>query len=216
MSIHARWSSGNLVFQEKSGIGCLQVGEMASLLKGSGLALSTNRTAAFRAYADDGGVALTAGAYRAAMARMLLTIACAAGDISVYGYQSQLRVNADYHLATGILGGEWAYLEVVSGGQVLNAAALVAQLDVASGATIGSGGYAAGVLIKSNTLAGTHTGKAVAIYALNSQATVWDAFLALDASSDFLASSGAGGGTSKYLKVLVGGVAYSILVKSDA
>jgi len=214
MSLKCKWVSGNLVYYNRTAVGGLQIGEWASVLPGSGVVLSTSRTSVLRAYAEDGAAALLAGAYRAGVARTLLATACAAGDISVYGQQSQLKVAADYSAASGILGGEWGYVELASGGKVNVAGALVGHVDLPSGATVTT--YLAGLLIKSNTLAGTHTGKVVAIYAANSLATAFDAFLALDASSNFLADSGAGGGTSKYLKVLVGGVAYSILVKSDA
>lgn len=208
MSIHTRWSSGNLVYQERSGYGCVQVGEYASLLKGSGLAVSTNRTAAHRVYADDGGVALPAGAYRAAMARALLTVACAAADISVYGHQSQLRVNADYSLATGILGGEWAYLELVSGGKVNVGGALVAHVDIPSGAY--SIAHVAGLLVKSNDLGGTHTGNVSVIYVPNPGAGTFDAFLDLGSATGATQANAAGAGGNLYLKVFINNVLHTI------
>ena len=209
MALHSKWVSGNLVYFNKLATGgIVQHGEYASLVAGSGILINSSRTAAHRIYGDDGGVALTAGAYRAGVARMLLATACSAGDISVYGHESQLRVAADYSAATGVLGGQWGYLELVSGGKVNAGGALVAHLDVPTGAY--ASGNVAGVYIKSNTLAGTHTGKVCAIYVVNSQATAWDAFLGVDASSDIFQDSAAGSAGHKYLKLYYGGKLYTI------
>ena len=208
MSLKCKWFSGNLVYYNRSAIGGLQIGEFASALAGSGLALSTSRTAAFRAYADDAGVALTAGAYRAAVARTLLTIACAAGDISVYGNQSQLKVVADYSLATGILGGEWGYLELASGGKVNVAGALVAHIDVPSGAYVIS--HAAGLLIKSDDLRGTHTGNICGVYVPNPGAGTFDAFADLGAATGMTQDAAAGSNPGKFIKVYINNVLSTI------
>ncbi|MDI6808252.1 MAG: hypothetical protein QME66_04625 [Candidatus Eisenbacteria bacterium] len=192
------------------------LGVFSSVTAGYGIALGATKTAVKRIYADDGGVALTALAHRAQVSRLLITTTIGAIDCSAYGLQGQLKLGAVAVQSTGILGGVWGYVETVNGATVSNAGALVGHVDLPTGAIIRSGCYLAGLLIKSNDLSGTHTGKAVAIYCPNPGAGAFDAFLALDASSTFIADSGAGGVTSKYLKVLLGGTAYSILVKSDA
>ena len=150
---------------------------------GSGAALGGSITAAQRCYADDGGVAMTAGAYRASVSRMLIATALAAGDISAYGNQSQLKVVADASLATGILGGEWGYVELASGGKVNVAGALVGHVDLPTGAYVVSGGYLAGVLVKSNDLSGTKTGHVVGFYMPNPGAGIFDALAALGSAS---------------------------------
>lgn len=137
-----------------------------------GKTLSSSITKAFDVCADDGGTALTAGAYRAVRNRLLLTAAVSAGDISAYGHQGQLKITADESAATGILGGEWGYVELASGGNVNVAGGIVAHVDCPSGATIT--GVLAGLIIKTNDLGGTHTGKASMVYMPNEGAGSWD------------------------------------------
>lgn len=216
---HSHWSSGNLIFYNKSAIGIMQVGEFSSATAGSGLALSSNRSAAFRVYSDDGGVALTTGAYRCAIARHLHATALTTGDISIYGFQGQIKAVAN---CSGIskFAGVWAYAESsgsISIGCAVGGiwAGLVARVDAPSGVTIAASSYVSAIGIDAD-LGGTHTGKASCIHIVNPMAGVWDAFLSLDTTTGVIADVGAGGGTSKYLKVLLNGVAYSILVKSDA
>lgn len=206
-SVRSRWESGNLVFYNNGGAGAVQVGRFVSAAVGSGMILSTSRTAAFRVCADDGGAALTAGAYRAAAARMLLTVACAAGDISVYGHQSQLKVIGDYSLATGILGGQWGYLELASGGNVNVAGALVGHIDVPTGATVTAHGAA--LLLKSNDLGGTHTGTIAGIYVPNPGAGTFDALLDLGAATGMTQDSAVGSTPGKHVVLYIGGVKHS-------
>lgn len=201
MSVRTKWSSGNLVFYNKAAVGAVQVGEFSSVTAGSGIALSASRTSAFRVYADDGAAALTAGAYRAGVARMLLKTACAAGDISVYGWQSQLKIAADYSLATGILGGLWGYVEMVSGAKVNVGGAVVAHIDVPSGATIS--GRLAGLLVKTLDLGGTHTGVATMLALETPGAGTFDYFLTLGTATGV--TTGTTGATAAgCLKVLDG------------
>lgn len=208
MSVRSRWVSGNLVFYNRSAVGAIQIGEFASVAAGSGFKLSSLRTAAFRVYADDGGVALTAGAYRAAAGRMLLTTACAAGDISVYGHQSQLKIAADYSLATGILGGQWGYVEMVSGGNINVGGALVGHVDVPSGATVTT--CLAGLLIKSNDLGGTHTGRVAGIYVPNPGAGTFDCFLELGSATGMTQDAAAGSNPGKFLVGYYNGAKFTI------
>ena len=186
----------------------LHIGEWSSATAGYGVAISATLTKAWDVSADDGGVALTAGAYRAARHRMLLTKACAAGDISVYGHESHLKVVADYSAATGILGGEWGYLELASGGKVNVGGAVVGHVDVPTGAYAIS--HVAAFLGKSNDLGGTHTGTVSGIYFPNPGAGTFDALLDLDAATGMTQATAAGSGGSTYLKVIIGGVLHTV------
>jgi hypothetical protein len=186
-----------------------EIGNFSSATEGQGIPVTKNLSKAFGVYADDSAGALVAGAaVRAFQARTLLAHAGASVDASAYGSQSHAKVTADISSYTGIIGGSWNYLEMASGGHVNQGGACVVQLDVPSGAY--AAGNVAGVYIKSNSLAGTHTGKICMIYGVNSLATAWDAFLGLDSASDVCQDSAAGSAGYKYLKVYYGGVLYTI------
>ena len=199
--LHSKWDSQNLIFYNRKAYGGFYIGEFASTDQGAGLALSSVRTAAFRVYADDGGTALTAGAYRAAVARMLWGTKVSSGDISVYGLQGQLKITGDQAAATGIAGGTWGYLELASGGKVNIGGGVVSQVDVPSGATINT--VAACYLAKANTLAGTHTGNAVILYVPTPGAGTFDQFLQLGASTG-LTTGTTGSTAAGCLKVMDG------------
>ena len=199
--LHSKWDSQNLIFFNRKAHGCVMVGEFSSATEGAGLALSSVRTAAFRVYADDGGTALTAGAYRAAVARMLWGTKVSSGDISVYGLQGQLKITGDQAAATGIAGGTWGYLELASGGKVNIGGGVVSQVDVPTGATIST--VAACFLGKSNTLAGTHTGNAVILYVPTPGAGTFDQFLQIGASTG-LTTGTTGNTAAGCLKVMDG------------
>jgi hypothetical protein len=112
---------------------------------------------------------------------------------------------------TGHKCGVKGYYEAASGATVATTSAgVMAMLDVPSGATIAAG-IASGLNIASVDLGGTHTGKATAINVEDAGTGSWDAFLSLPAtSSQVVTASQLTGGTSQYLKVLIGGVAYTI------
>jgi hypothetical protein len=207
-----RDNARNILWQ--GNVGDFRFGTQANT-DGSGLPVSASRTANVRIHGDTGGLTTT-GSVRNVVSRLLIgTAQTAHGTIT--SLQGQVKAVAS---CTGdYIAGVWGYFES-SGTLTLTPGNAIcgvrATVDCPSGTTIASGKLVAGLLIDSIDLGGTHTGKAVGIYARDAATGSFDAFLALDASSEFLADSGAGGGTSKYLKVLVGGVAYSILVKSDA
>lgn len=155
------------------------VGNFSSATAGAGIPLvATTRTAAFRVYADDGGAAIGAGSFRAAIARMLITTALGATDTSIAGFQGQVKISADVDAATGGgIVGVWAYCECDTDASVALAAGLRATADLPVGAVIADGGRLAGIMIDSITLGGTHTGSAVCIYVPNPLAGTWDFFL---------------------------------------
>jgi len=182
---------------------------------GKGMAISSTRTALMRIFSDTGGSSTT-GNIRGVVSRTLIgTAQTAAGTISALVGQ----VKSVKNFAGDWVAGLWGYFEA-SGTLTLTPANAIcgvrATIDAPSGVTIASGKQLAALVLDSVDLNGTHTGKAVGIYARNAGAGAFDAFLSLDADSQFVGSSGAGGSTSKYLKVLLGGVAYSILMKNDA
>jgi hypothetical protein len=214
-NVKSKWSSGSLIFYSGQSSGSVCIGEFSSsTANAANMALSSSRTKALDICADDGAAALTAGSYQTVRSRVLLAKAIASGDISVQGLLGQCKVVANV-ASTGYLSGVRGYVEV-SGASVSSCAGVRGMVDVPSGATIAASNYASAFMACSNDLGGTHTGKAVVMHVPNPVAGTWDAYLALDASTGCIADSGAGGATSKYLKVLLGGVAYSILVKSDA
>jgi len=214
-NVRSKWSSGSLIFYSGQSTGSFCVGNFSSsTANAADMALSSNRTKALDVCADDGAAALTAGSYQATRSRVLLAKAIASGDISVQGILGQCKVVANV-AATAFLAGVRGYVEV-AGASISSATGVRGMIDVPSGATIAAGCYASAFQASSNDLGGTHAGKAAVMHVNNPVAGTWDAFLAIDAACGALADTGAGGGTSKYLKVLLGGVAYSILVKSDA
>ena len=166
------------------------IGNFSSTTAGAGVPLvATTRTAAFRVYADDGGAAIGAGSYRAALARMLITTALGATDTSIAGFQGQIKISADVDAATGGgIVGVWAYCECDTDASVALAAGLRATADLPSGAVIASGGVLAGIMIDSITLGGTHTGKAACIYVPNPLAGTWDYFIKFGAAPGCIAA----------------------------
>lgn len=214
-NVKSKWSSGSLIFYSRTASGSVAVGEFSSsTANAANMALSSARTKAFDVCADDGSAALTAGSYQAVRSRVLLAKAISSGDISVQGLLGQLKIVANV-ASSAYLSGVRGYLEV-NGASVSSAAGVRGMIDVPSGATIATSCYASAFMACSNDLGGTHDGKAVALHVPNPVSGTWDAFLALGDATGCIADTGAGGGTSKYLKVLLNGVAYSILVKSDA
>lgn len=161
------------------GKGELQVGEFSSSTVGKGLPLSSTRTALFRVYGDDGGVAMTAGTYRSGIARMLVKTAVTIGA-TICGFMGQVKVAAN--ASVDWLCGLWGYAEV-SGASVSNICGVRATVDIPSGATIATGKVAAGLIVDSIDLSGTHTGKAAAIHVPNPGAGTWDSLMKLGATT---------------------------------
>lgn len=156
----------------------ISIGTFASAAAGSGIALSSSKTAAARIYADDGGVALTGTDIRAGICRLLITKALADRDLTLSGFVGQIKVGAvDISANTSYVAGLRGYLEVTALGTIANATAVRACVDLPSTAVIGSGGVLSGLMIDAVTLAGTHTGSAAMINVPNPGAGTWDYFL---------------------------------------
>lgn len=170
--IKSKWSSGSLIFFSNEAVGSFQIGEFVSAAAGSGMVISSSRTAGFRIYADDGAAALTAGSYRAGISRMLVVNAITTGDISIFGFQGQIKVKANV-ASSGHLAGLWGYAEI-SGASVSNVAGVKAMIDVPSGATVASGAVASGLMIVSNDLGGTITGDTAMIHVPNPVSGTWE------------------------------------------
>jgi len=199
------------------------IGAFSSATAGSGIPLSAAKTAAFRVYADDGGAKLAAGEKRASISRFLYATADTdATDQTMSGHVGQVKV-ANNLTINGNLAGLCGYLEVAAAktlvagrlAQASVAAAVWGRVDVPETGVIGTDAYVSAFAASGN-LGGTHTGKAAVISVPNPHAGAWDVLLNFGSAPGFIADAGAGGGTSKYLKCLIDGVAYSILVKSDA
>jgi hypothetical protein len=149
----------------------MSVGTFSSTASVSENKLNSAKTKSVGIYADCGGAALSATAYRAAQSRLLINYA-QSGDCSMYGIQGHLK-NTAADTSTGNKAGVWGYYESVSGATVAaNSAGVYAMIDVPSGATIG--GTIGGLQVSSNDLGGTHTGKAACVHMPNPVAGTWD------------------------------------------
>ena len=164
------------------GKGEMQVGEFSSTAAGKGLGVNSNRTALHRVYADDAATAMTAGTFRAALARFLVTTAVTIGA-TICGFVGQIKVGG-VAAAVDWLVGLWGYAETVSGATVGSVIAGVrGTVDIPSGAAIASGKVACAFVADSIDLSGTHTGKAAAIHVPNPGAGTWDSLIKLGSAT---------------------------------
>lgn len=189
--LHSEWESGNLVFFNPAPIGSLQVGKFISAAVGSKMVLSrSDRTAAFRAYADDGGAALYASGsvpdIRTSLSRLLITADQTGGHVRLFGLQGQLKAY-DVGWNTELAGGTYGYVELVrSAGTVTlgaygKTAGLVGAVASSGTVTVAANHVLAGVAAISQlrttgltTSAVTYTtGKSVAFLAGIYDATNW-------------------------------------------
>lgn len=192
------------------------MGAFGSTTSKMGNTISSERTAVKNIYGDDGAAALTAGAYRTVLGRLLLNNAITTGDISIFGVEGHVKVNAN--ITTGAhQGGVIGKTEVVAGKTVTSrACGVMGYVELPSTAVIGAGAVLSAFRAWAQDLGGTHTGDAAVMDIPNPAAGTWDLFLNLGSATGCIADTGAGGGTSKYLKCKINGTAYSILIKSDA
>ena len=189
----------------------IEAGEFSSSTVGSGVALSSSKKFAKRIAADDGGVALTAGAYKANEMRMLLATALASGDISIFGNEDHLKVVADASLSTGHLAGGWGYLEMSTTGKISYGGGYYGMLDCPSGAQVTAlaGAFFAG----SNDLRGTHgdTAPIAGLAVQNPVAGTFDALIALGSATGCHGNGSSKttmGTVAKWLIINIAGVKY--------
>ena len=152
------------------------MGAFGSATSKMGNTISSGRTAAKNIYGDDGAAALTAGAYRTLVGRMLLNNAITTGDISVFGIEGHLKVNAN--ITTGAhQAGVHGKTEVVAGKTLTSMVAGVqAYVELPSTAVIASGYILSAFRAWAQDLGGTHTGKAAIFDIPNPAAGTWDFF----------------------------------------
>lgn len=191
--------------------GSWQMGEFSSTTEGKGLKISSDRTSFHRLYGDTGGSALTAGVYRNSVSRLLISTAFSA-DVSAFGSQSQLKVNAN--VTASFLAGLWGYAEVTAGKTVTSSIAGVrGSVDFPSTAVIAANQVASAFLADSTDLRGTHTGQAVCMHVPNPNAGTWDGFAAFGSTTGCVDSSSTKstpGGVDNWLIVYVAGTAHYI------
>jgi hypothetical protein len=181
---------------------------------GSGIPLDAANYVANGLYADDGGVAMTAGYTECFTARHLFTEAVTGNaDVSAAAIHGDMNVRASYTGAGG-LSGIWGGFAVPTGVTVTTSAGHgdVAgghfSVDIPSGATLAASSYAAGVSVGGN-LGGTLTGLATAFRIRVPSAGTWSGALSLATNCGAYQASAATGGTSQYLKVYIAGVLYT-------
>lgn len=161
--------------------GAWQMGEFSSTATGKGLKLSAARTSVHRVYGDTGGSALTTGAYRPSLSRFLIDYAFS-GNISVFGHQGQVKVNAS--VTADFIAGVWGYAEVTAGKTITGPITGVrGTVDMPATAVIATGQVASAFLADSIDINCTHTGKAVPFHVPTVAVGAWDALFALGATT---------------------------------
>lgn len=187
----------------------LSVGAFSSTSAGSGVPLSASLTKALYLLADDGNAAIASGSsVRTVEGRVLLGHA-QTGNVSVHGAVGHVKVEGAL-THTGHVGGAWGYAELDTTGSTTGpVAGVYAMCDLPTGAVVGTGGVLSGLLVGSNTLEGTHTGRAVAVHVQNPVAGTFDAFAEIGSATGATAAAAAGATNDKHLVVYVGGVKYT-------
>lgn len=220
VGIKSEWSSGSLVFTEKTAGGAplIQVGKFVSAAIGSGMVLNSTKTKAFGVYTDDGGVALAGSDIRAGVFRMLVTTAIADTDLTLSGLVGQIKVGAvDISANTAYVAGLRGYLEIVAGGTVYNATGVRACVELPSTAVINTGGILSGLIIDAISLAGTHTGKASMVHIPNPLAGTWDYFLDFGSAPGAIVAdtSATPGNATHKIKCRIGSVDFYLIGFAD-
>jgi hypothetical protein len=211
-------ADNNVDFMDAAGnVLGMAMGAIASV-KGSGFVLTAAKTKAAVIAAEDNDAAITTGSsVRAFEGRVLIGGANTSNDVSIHGVEGHIKIKG----AVGSIGfkaGLWGYCELADSANAIastQCSGVHAMLDIPTSASIAAGAVASGIVIGSNTLAGTHTGEAVCIHVPNPVAGTWDALFEIADSSGCTASS-AGSSASKYLVVKVGGTTYKILLLANA
>jgi hypothetical protein len=136
----------------------LEIGAFASLLKGSGIPISSTQRSAIVAYGDDNGLAIASSVYNT-RSRMLLTVDQAGA--SIRAFMGQLKLADGVDVQTGIYSANQGYVELAGDTSAKTGATFScfdASLEIASAKTltVDSGGEACGIHVET-TGAGTIT-----------------------------------------------------------
>lgn len=159
-------------------------GAFHATLPGYGLAVNGNRQWIERGNADDGGVVLTtAGAYLFGSRRLLLT-AAQTGSLSFFGGCDRLSIASDCSGSSSEMAGNWAMLEVKSGGKTgPQASCYRADLNIASGATVSAGVTSCFMAAAEKLSQSTTTGDVSVFHVPNPQAGTFTQFAVLGAAT---------------------------------
>jgi hypothetical protein len=152
------------------------VGAFGSTTSKMGNTISSARTSRKNFYGDDGAAALTAGAYRTLLGRLLVNNAIASGDTSIFGAEGHLKVNADI-TTSAHQGGLIGKTEVVAGKTLTSmVTGVMGSVELPSTAVIASGYVLSAFRAWAQDLGGTHTGKAAIFDIPNPVSGTWDFF----------------------------------------
>lgn len=188
-------------------------GTLSSANDTSGVAVSAANSKAQAVHADSGGVALTAGNIRAALARMLIgtAINSVGGDISVSGHESLLKLIASVNVGGNLSGGmhhlKSAGTLTLTGTINTVRAAVGAFIDLAAGATVAAGTVISALGVHPANF-GTCNGRKSIVHVTNPFAGAWDALF--DVSGDQgIAAAAAGAVNDKHGVIYISGVKYT-------
>jgi hypothetical protein len=181
---------------DSTSIGCdVSIGSWNSSTAGYGKRLYYNsstdsKTKVLDVLADDAGAVLPVGqAFRASRARMLLT-AVHTGDVSIFGNQRHIKVTSNISGVTGHVAGGWDYLECSSTATVGGAASGgYSMIDLPTSAVIAASSVISAHKFCSNTLGGTHTGKAAVLKFATPVAGAFDFGLCVGTNAGYAAST---------------------------
>lgn len=191
----------------------LTAGTLSSANDTSGIAISSTNSKALGIHADTGGVALTAGNYRAGLLRFLVGTAITTGDISTYGAECLLKTIVNVTVTgnrAGVLGHyESAGTLTLTGGINSVNAGVASFLDIAAGGTVAANTVVSAFGVNPANF-GTMTGRSTIIHVTNPMASTWGSFLELSSATGVTQDSAAGATGDKFLKVYVNTVLYTI------
>jgi len=149
-----------------------------------------NKTKVVDICTDDAGVVLTPGnSFKAIRHRFLLTVAHT-GDVSLFGVENHVKVTSNISGVTGHVAGSWNYLECTSTATVGGAACGgYSMIDLPTSAVIAASSVISAHKFCSNTLAGTHTGKAAVLKFQTPAAGAFDFGLCVGTNVGYAAST---------------------------
>jgi hypothetical protein len=202
----------NLTFDKT---GSVTLGTLSSANDTSGVSISSAKTKALAVNADTGGVALTAGSYRASASRMLIGTAITSGaDISVAGIEGLLKTIVSANVG-GNQGGVMGHYEsagtlTLTGSINTTKSGVTSFLDLATGATVAAGTVVSAFGVNPANFGTVMSGRSAIIHVTNPMAGEWGSFLDLSSATGCTQDAAAGSTGGKFLKVYLNGVLYTI------